>query len=86
MSSHEMGTISPAGTARMAQMALKLRPRSKVPLYSFEFIPKPMSRIAVTCPIVRVMYAVVCVRPRWWRGSRRAYCTVSPSAATSATT
>ena len=57
MSSHETGTISADGTARIAQIAEKERPLAKVPLYSGPFIPNPTRRLAIETATVRTMYA-----------------------------
>lgn len=70
--------------ASSPQIKLNDKPRSNEPLYSLPFMPKPTSSDATTEPHSRVRYASVCVEPRRFRGSRRAYCTVSASAHTSA--
>ena len=51
---HEIGTIANAGSARMAQTALKDKPLSNVPLYSRPFIPTPTRSLAQIIPISRV--------------------------------
>jgi len=74
------------GSAKQRQIWGKERLQSKEPLYSLPFMQKPTRMNDVKEPMVLTRYTVDCVVPRFASGSRRAYSTVSPSAATSATT
>jgi len=51
--SHDTGTMAAAGSAKRPMTAGKPRPRSKLPLYSHEFMQRPTTAVATTLPSVR---------------------------------
>merc|ERR1712032_1384129 len=62
--SSEMGTMAVASNAKAPITQEKDKPRSKEPLYSREFIPRPTNATAKMFPIVLTKYTDVCVWPR----------------------